>query len=679
VKNMFNMRTRYSTGLLGKIPGVGMLIRKSKEMLIAVGIEYNNSKEDILRMYANTVDFGQNSYGIKTAARTYFNTTPDKLDAEQSAVLVGLLKGTSSYNPRTNPERSKERRNLVLEKMRENGYLSDGQCAALQAQPLRLDFKPESARQSSVAPYFRAAVEKVLYEEHRGLDPEVDGLKIYTTLDSRVQRCAEEAVKQQMRVVQRNFDAYWSGREPWRGDGGKVIKNFVKDKAKQTNAYAMLHARYPDNEQEVERQMNKPHKVKYFTYDGQKEATMSTMDSVRRMLQYMHTGFVAIEPHTGKVRAWVGDVDFATWQHDNVLSPHQTGSVFKACVYATAMERGFKPMDEMRDEQLDMPVYDYKNRKSKTWTPRNSSGNYSDRMMTLREAFARSTNTIAVRIGTNVGLDRVVKTARQMGIRKSKLENAPSLPLGSSSVSLLEMVSAYCCIANNGRSLKPVLIERIVSAEGVVLYEAEAEETRALHEKSAFYMQQLLRAGVCDPYGTSRAFKQYVAGDVNAGRLDVGGKTGTTNENTDAWFIGVTPHLVAGTWVGGQYRAIHYNAYGSSGALPTVGTFFSKVLSTSSLRGDYVARYTPISVAVDTASYGGDDFVPGRRPDSDSLYTAWYGDAYYPAPDAYSEPTTNPVPKEPKKTADDEEEPPDVSDDYFDFDAWYDEQIKKNN
>jgi len=598
VKNMFRVRTEYSTGLLGYIPGVKMLIMKSKEMIIATELEWFCSKQEILTMYANTVDFGSNAYGIKTAAKTYFNTTPAELKTEQSAVLVGLLKATSAYNPKTNPKNSLFRRNVVLDNMYKHGKLSAAELSELREKPIELNFSVETAYDGQ-ALYFRQAVADEIKNLDLGLDPYKDGLKIYTTVDSRMQKYAEQAMLEQMKVVQRNFDAHWGKQDPWVNEKNQPIPGFLQEKLKQTDAYKMLSARYPDDPQKVMEILNTPHNVKLFSYSGDNlkvEREMTSVDSLRYMLRFMHAGFVAIEPQTGDVKAYVGDVDFNTWQHDNVKATHQPGSTFKLFVYATAMKQGWLPSDaRLKDEYIQMNVVDEQGKPS-VWRPHNANGRFSGANIPLRAAFAQSINTIAIKLGQEVGIPNVIKTAQDMGI-KSKLNDAPSLPLGPSDVHLMELVGAYASVANYGEFVKPTMITRIIDREGKVVYESRKEVRTVLSDKEAFYMQTLLGAGMTDAGGTSQALasQNYIGQWFWNKRIDAGGKTGTSNSHADAWFVGVTPNLVGGAWVGGEYRQIHFRSgalgQGSKTALPIFGLFMKKVLSDAALAPKYLARY----------------------------------------------------------------------------------------
>lgn len=622
IKNMFRVRTQYGTGLLGHIPGMRMVIMKSKEMALAVGIEMTSTKKEILTMYANTVDFGSNAYGIKTAAKTYFNTTPSQLKPEQAAVLVGLLKATSAYNPKLNPKNSLKRRNIVLWNMYTHGKLSEAAYSKLQQLPIELDFNVETAYDGS-ALYFRQAVADWLKERAPELDLYSDGLKIYTTLDSRMQQYAEEAVHEQMRIVQRNFNSHWSGYdEVWRDEKGNPIPNFIEDIAKRSDEYKRLAARYPNSPDSITAHLNRPHTVRLYDYDkGFIKKEMSTLDSIRYAVRFMHTGFVAMEPTTGQVKAWVGDIDFKTWKYDKVKAMRQPGSTFKLFVYATAMRKNRLPIDVIRDSYIEMPVYDPQKDTTEMWRPTNANGRFTGRDMPLRAAFAQSINTIAVKLGQEVGIQNVIETAHAMGI-VSPLKNIPSLPLGASDVNLFELVNAYGTVANNGTHVEPILVTHVVDRKGNIVFQAEPKSQKVLSDEAAFYMQKLLEAGVRDAGGTSQALgaMQYM-GSFHQ-RIDFGGKTGTSNNHSDAWFVGVTPALVGGAWVGGEYRSIHFRTgalgQGSKTALPIFGLFMHKVLSDKRLSTIYLQRYGAPPTGVSPNSYA-NTYVPVQETTPDSL------------------------------------------------------------
>ena len=576
-KNMFRVRTQYSTGLLGKIPGVRMLIMKSKEWIIATKIELLYDKKEILTMYANTVDFGSNAFGIKTACKTYFNTTPANITTEQVAVLVGMLKATTYYNPISNPDNSLKRRNVVLSNMVKHGDITSAEYDSISQIPIKLNYSVES-NYDGQALYFREAIANYLkgWCEENNYDLYSDGLKIYTTIDTRIQRYAEQAALKQMKIVQRNFNNHWGKEDPWRDEKHQVIPNFIEDIAKRQPVYKYLLAKYPNNPDSITYYLNKPHTVKLFDYDkGTIEKEMSTMDSIRYMVRFMHCSFVAMEPQTGAVRAWVGDIDFNSWKYDKVTAMRQPGSTFKLFVYTEAMNQGLTPCDKRRDEYFSMEVFDKQKNAVVTWTPSNANGYFTGDSMPLKSAFARSINSIAVRLGQEMGIKRIIETANKMGIQ-SPLDDAPSLALGSSDVNLLELTNAYCTVANDGKHIPPVLVVKILDKDGKEVYTSPTEETQVIPYKSAFFMQQMLLGGLREPGGTSQSLWGYV-GKYND--TDWGGKTGTSNNHSDAWFVGVSPKLVVGAWVGGEYRSIHFRTgalgQGSRTALPICGYFLT--------------------------------------------------------------------------------------------------------
>ena len=580
-KNMFRVRSQYSTGLLGKVPGLKILIVKSKEWIIATKLETIFTKEEIITMYANTVDFGSNAFGIKTAAKTYFNTTPKDLTTEQAAVLVGMLKATTYYNPLANPENSLRRRNVVLQNMVTHNDLTQERCDSLMQLPIKLEYKVEN-NYDGKALYFRQAVADYLKSwcMENNYDLYSSGLKIYTTIDTRMQKYAEDAAIKQMRQVQRNFRNHWGNNDPWIDETGKVIPNFIEDIAKRQPFYKALLAKFPNEPDSINYYLNKPHKVKLFDYEnGTIEMEMSSLDSIRYMVKFMHCAMIAMEPQTGAVKAWVGDIDYKSWKYDKVTAMRQPGSTFKLFVYTEAMNQGLTPCDKRRDEYISMQVYDAKKHEMTTWTPGNANGTFSGDSMPLKSAFAKSINSVAVRLGQEMGIKRIIDTAHKMGI-KSRLDDAPALALGSSDVNLLELANSYCTISNNGKHHEPVLVTRIVDKDGNEVYRGPETEEQAISYKSAFLMQQLLKGGMLEPGGTSQSLWGYVG---NFKDTEFGGKTGTSNNHSDAWFMCVSPKLVVGAWVGGEYRSIHFRTgalgQGSRTALPICGYFLESVLS----------------------------------------------------------------------------------------------------
>lgn len=616
VKNMFRVRTQYSTGLLGKIPGVKILIMKSKEWVLAVELEMFYEKKEILTMYANTVDFGSNAFGIKTAAKTYFNTTPKDLTAEQAAVLVGLLKATSTYNPRINPENSIMRRNVVLDNMQKHGHLTKQECDSIKKLPLGLNYKVETVYDGK-ALYFREAVANYLRQwcKDNGIDLYSAGLKIYSTLNYKMQKYAEEALVKQMRTVQRNFRNHWGDQDPWRDENHNVIPNFIEDLAKKTDHYKALSQKY-DNEDSIFYYLNQKHKVKLFDYDGEKEEEMSTIDSIRYMVKFMHAGFVSMEPQNGHVKAWVGDIDFKSWEYDKVTAMRQPGSTFKLFVYTEAMNQGLTPCDRRLDDYISLDVMNEKG-ELEPWRPHNANGYFTGDSIPLLAAFAQSINSVAVRVGMEVGTSNIVKTAHNMGI-KSPLHDTPSISLGSSDVNLLELVNAYSTVVDDGRVHEPVLVTKIVDRHGKVIYTAKDESHQAIPYRSAFFMQQLLQGGLREYGGTSMALWRFVRKFDKS--TSFGGKTGTSNNHSDAWFVGVTPGLVSGAWVGGEYRSIHFRTgalgQGSRTALPIVGYYLESVLDDPQF-SKYRRKFPNPKEDIDRSCYSC-TYIPRPREEEDS-------------------------------------------------------------
>lgn len=592
-KNMFRVRTQYSTGLLGYIPGIKMLVMKSKEWIIATKLELVYDKKDILTMYANTVDFGSNAFGIKTACKTYFNTTPSELTLDQMAVLVGMLKATTYYNPRINPKNSLKRRNIVLSNMLRHNDINRAQYDSISAKPITLNYSVES-NYDGKALYYREYLANYLkdWSEENDYDLYSSGLKIYTTLDSRMQEYAEQAAIKQMKIVQRNFKNHWGNEEPWQDENHKVIPGFIEGIAKKLPVYKYLSNKFENSPDSIDYYLNKPHTVKLFDYEkGFIEEQMSTMDSIRYMVHFMHCAFVAMEPQTGAVKAWVGDINFNTWKYDKVTAMRQPGSTFKLFVYTEAMNQGLTPCDKRRDEYFSMQVFDKKKNQEVTWAPTNANGSFSGDSMALKSAFARSINSVAVRLGQEMGISRIVETAHKMGI-KSPLDATPALALGSSDINLMELANSYCTIANDGVHHEPVVVTRIVDKDGKVVYTAPTAEEQAIPYRSAFFMQQLLMGGLREPGGTSMSFGGYLGDSYKD--TDWGGKTGTSNNHSDAWFIGVSPKLVVGAWVGGEYRCIHFRTgalgQGSRTALPICGYFVQALLSDPNFK-QYHAKF----------------------------------------------------------------------------------------
>lgn len=614
VKNMFKTRNQYSTGILGSVPGLRMLIMKTKEWVTAVKIEIFYTKQEILTMYLNTVDFGSGSYGIYTAARTYFKVHPSELTYLQSATLVGLLKATTFYSPILNPERSLARRNVVLQNLADKKVITQETCDELREIPLQLKYSVEKSSDGE-ARYFRTQLARFLdeWEAQTGYDIYNDGLTIYVTLDSRMQEYAEEAVAKQMNTLQRRFFEHWRGQNPWQDEQGVEIPEFVENIARKTRHYARLVKQFDGENDSVWHYLNKPRRLKVFDHKLiSKDTTFSTMDSIRYMNHFLHTGFIAMEPASGHVKAWVGDINYDFWQYDKVAqSKRQPGSTFKLFVYTAAIENGIAPCDKRTDQPVKWEYIE--KGQPKVWEPKNADWTFRG-SVTLKHAFARSINTVAVQLAQEVGIPEVIKYAHKLGI-KTPLEDMPSTSLGSSDVSLYELVNSFGTIVNEGQHTEPVLVTRIEDRNGKLIYTPAKTTKRAIPYQTAFLVTELLKGGMTEPGGTTQALWEWDLFNYNT---DFGGKTGTSSNHSDAWFVGVTKNLVAGAWVGGEHRSVHFRTgrlgEGSKTALPIYGLFMEKVLKDESLkhyRGKFPTKPTQeISLSYKCHTYIPRDTVP---------------------------------------------------------------------
>lgn len=542
---------------------------KVKEAIIATRIERVYSKEDILTLYLNTVPFGENAFGIEAASERYFSTTPAELTVEQAAVLVGMLKATTTYNPRKYPERSAARRNVVLSQMVKYGFLSEAIADSLKKEPIQLQFKYYTHNEG-LATYFRAHLGQELLQwcatkkkpDGTPYNLYTDGLKIYTTIDATMQRYAEEAVKEHMAVLQKQFNDHWKGRRPWYRDESTLIKAIYNSPRYQQLKEEGLE------ETEIQEIFRQPVDMKIFTWEGEKEVSMSPLDSVKHYLYFLNAGFMAMDPGNGQVKAWVGGIDHKYFKYDHVnrQTKRQVGSTFKPVVYAAALESGVQPCDYIPNERKVYEEYD-------NWSPRNSNDQYEG-LYSMGGALTQSVNTISVQLIMETGPEKVVELAHNMGI-SSTIKPVPSIALGTANISLFEMVGAYSTFANEGMAVKPSYLLRIEDKFGNVLEEFEPEpKKRALSKTTSIMIREMLKNVVNN--GTASSLR-YRYGLTN----DIAGKTGTTQSHADGWFIGATPELVAGAWVGADDPRIHFRTiqYGQGAhmALPIWGRFMQKV------------------------------------------------------------------------------------------------------
>lgn len=644
-KNLFKTRRSNSSGLLNKIPFVRKIIYKSKEWLMALKLERNFSKEEILTYYFNTVDFGSNAFGLKTAARTFFNKAPDSLNVQEGAVLVGLQKATTSYNPLRNPDRSRERRNIVIGQMAKYKFLTKQQADSIAALPLKTDFTPENPY-AGPASYLKNAVmdfvKKWSDERRKSGDEEVydlytDGLRIVTTIDSRMQTYAEEATAEKMKTLQRTFNNHWRDRNPWTDEDGNELPGFIDSVARRTDRYKNLARRFRSQPDSIEYYLKeKKVKMKVFDWDkGERETEMTPYDSIAYYKRFLQAGMVAMNPHNGHIRAWVGGLDYDYFKYDHVKQGRrQPGSTFKPFVYTAAIDDttlNLSPCDRMRDKPFRKEYRE--NGEDKVWEPKNSTGYFSYSNMTLRKAMARSVNSITAQLTDEVGPEKVAEYAHRMGI-KSQLNAVASIGLGSSDVSLYELVNAYCTFPNEGRHVEPILVARIEDRDGKVIEEFTAKQTQAISPESAFLMLHMLQGGLQESGGTSQNLWSF---NLFRNSHQMGGKTGTTSNNSDGWFVGVSDQLVVGAWVGGDDRSIHFRSTdlgeGAKTALPIVGRFLEKVYADSkfkNLQGQFPKPTVPITKDYLNCTY---PYEEGDPIESDSTeFDPSLGDSTFVAP-----------------------------------------------
>ena len=626
-KNLFKTRQKNSTGLLSRVPFVRKIIYKSKEWLMALKLERNFSKNEIITYYFNTVDFGSNAFGLKTAARTFFNKLPDSLNVQEGAVLVGLQKATTNYNPLKNPARSRERRNVVLAQMAKYDFLTKAQADSISALALETEFTPENPY-SGPASYLKNAVQDYVkkWGDENGYDLYTAGLRIITTIDSRMQRYAEEATSEKMKQLQHTFDNHWRGRNPWTDEEGNELPGFIDSVARRTERYKSLSRRflplYPDSI--FYYMKNVKYKMRVFSWDskrGYDSTNMTPYDSIAYYKRFLQSGMVAMDPRTGYIRAWVGGLDYDYFKYDHVKQGRrQPGSTFKPFVYTTAIDDtliNLSPCDRIQDRPFRKEYRE--NGEDKIWEPRNSTGYYTYSRMTLRKAMARSVNSITAALTDRVTPERVAQYAHRMGI-KSRLDPVPSIGLGSSDVSLYELVAAYCTFVNDGETTEPLIVQRIEDRDGNTIETFTSQHKRAISSETAFLMRYMLQGGLQESGGTSQNLWSF---DLFKNHNEMGAKTGTTSNNSDGWFVGVSNNLVVGAWVGGDDRSIHFRSTdlgeGAKTAMPLVGRFLERVYKDpkfKSLQGPF-PKAEGITKEYMNCGYSGDDEESSDESNSD--------------------------------------------------------------
>jgi penicillin-binding protein 1A len=607
-KNLFKTRTSESQGLLSKVPGLRMLIIKTKEWIVAAKLEKAYTKNEILTLYLNTSEFGSNAYGIKTAAKTFFDKTPNDLDIQESAVLVGLFKAPTYYSPVFNPENSLRRRNTVLAQMGKYDFITKAEFDSLKALPIELNYKVQSHNEG-LAQYFREVAKAELIKwTKENLKPDGtsydlygDGLKIYVTIDSRMQRYAEEAVDEHMRDLQKRFEQDMGNRDPWIDENGRVIPNFLETQVKRTEAYRNLARRFESHPDSIQIKLNEKKRMRIFSWDkGEIDTLMSTMDSLRHYKKHLQTGFVSMDPETGHIKAWVGGINQKYFKYDHVRQgKRQPGSTFKPFVYAAAIENGYSPCYSVIDQPVEINIPG-----QPTWSPKNADGKFTYEKMTIRLAMAQSINSVTAYMMKKLSPKVVVETARRLGIT-SDLEEVPALALGTNDVSIYEMIGAFGTFVNKGEHITPFFIDRIEDKNGNLLHQFTPRKRPAMSEEHAYLMVYMLRGGFEEERGTSQGVP-YALREGN----ELGGKTGTTQNASDGWYMGISKDLVSGVWVGGDDRAIHFrswvNGQGGRTARPIWVKYMEKVYADQSLgitKGPFPRPERPLSIEIDCDQY----------------------------------------------------------------------------
>ena len=568
------------------------IVQKVKEWIIAIRLERQYTKNEIIAMYCNVYDFGNNSVGVSSAAKTYFSKEPKDLTIDESAILVGMFKNSGLYNPVRNPEGVKNRRNVVLLQMEKGNIITEDQKVKLQSLPITLHFKLETHKDGT-ATYFREYLRDYLKkwaEENKkpdGSDYDVykDGLKIYTTIDSRMQLHAEEAVAAHMANLQEEFFIQSKGNKnaPFVNISTKETQRILNQAMKSSHRWEVLKSQ-DKSDDEIIKSFNEKTKMTVFSWKGERDTIMTPMDSIRYYKHFLQSGLMAMEPQTGNIKAWVGGINYKYFQYDHVgQGARQVGSTFKPFVYATAIEQlNMSPCDSIIDSPFTIPVG--RHHVTEEWTPKNSDNRYRG-MVTLKRALANSINTISAKLMDKVGPEAVVDLAHKLGI-KSEIPIQPSIALGAVEITVLDMVAAYSTFANQGVYTKPQFLNRIEDKSGTIIYEPIPESHDVLNKDIAFAVIKLLE-GVTEGGSGDRLRTTYGGSGDNRWtgypyqfKNPIAGKTGTTQNQSDGWFMGMVPNLVTGVWVGCEDRSARFKSItygqGATAALP-VWAYFMKL------------------------------------------------------------------------------------------------------
>ncbi len=611
--------------------------QKFKEWVISSQLEERYTKDEIITLYLNQFDFLYQAVGINSAARTYFNCTPDSLKMHQSALLVGMVKNPSYYNPITRPEIALDRRSTVFGQMVRNGLISQEEADSLKQLPLDLDFN-RSSHERGLAPYFREHVRAYMkdwVEENRKPDGSkyniyTDGLKIYTTVDSRMQSYAEASVREHLSNLQKVFFEVDGNRSTFPfyfgQNASQQSDNILRSAMRQTQRYKSLKSQGKSDE-EILDLFNTPIELEVFSWDGPLDTIMSPMDSIRWMKSMYQVGMMSIEPQTGFIRVWVGGIDYRYFKYDHVQQGRrQVGSTFKPFVYATAIEqKHYSPC--LQVPNVITCIDKGQHGLLEDWCPKNSGDEYGG-MVTLKEGLANSMNTITTYLMKQTGPQPVIRLARRMGIQ-SDIPEAPSIALGTVDLSVYEMVGSYTTFANKGRYSEPVFITRIEDKNGVVLQEYTPRQERVMSEEDAYAIVNLM-TGVTEG-GTGTRIRmggqrpRYERGAVTGFpwqfRNEIAGKTGTTQNQSDGWFMGMVPNLITGVWTGCEDRSAHFRSItfgqGATTALPIWANFMRRCYEDEDLNvsaEDFEKPDYPMTIQLDCDQVNSS---AGNGPDDD--------------------------------------------------------------
>ncbi|WP_299152563.1 transglycosylase domain-containing protein [uncultured Christiangramia sp.] len=615
---------------------VERVFQKVKEWVISTRLERQYTKEEIITMYFNKYDFIYQAVGIRSASKIYFDKEPSELKIEESAVLVGMLKNSALYNPMRRPELVESRRNQVFEQMNRNGFISEQETDSLQKLPMKIEFTPEG-HDEGMATYFRAYLQgfmKEWIEENPKPDGSEyslyrDGLKIYTSIDSKMQEYAENAVTSHIANLQKSFDRQneKNPTAPFRDITEDEVESSIQNAMRVSARWKQMKAQ-GKSDAEIKKSFKEKAEMRVFSWKGNIDTVMTPRDSILYYKAFLQAGMMSMVPQTGEVKAWVGGIDFKHFKYEHVKQgKRQVGSTFKPFVYATAIDQlKFSPCDTLPRSKFTIEAGKHGNMKD--WAPRNSDNKYSG-MLSLKQALARSVNTITARLIDKTGPGPVIDLLGKLGIDTRNVPAVPSIALGTADISLFEMVSAYSTFANQGVYIKPVMVNRIEDKNGTVLYQ-NVPETRDVLSKEAAYVTVNLLEGVTqggsgtrlrNTWGTTNAFyKDVMTGYPYDFKNPIAGKTGTTQNQSDGWFMGMVPDLVTGVWVGAEDRAVHFPGIqygqGATMALPIWGMYMKDVYANPDLNVSKEAFERPenLSIAIDCASYNSnssnDDSVP---------------------------------------------------------------------